>query len=354
MTDVLIVGNGLAANVLAFQLHLHQLSFKIIGDSSLSSCSKIAGGVWNPMVFKRMTTSWMAERLITELIDFYRKAESATKSHFLTERLMLRSFQEEQEKTLWLKKAETEAALFLDKRIYSETDPRFYNFNMPGSYSFVNHCGTLDTKAFIDAVNSFFESDLTEERFDYTFLETDTEYIRYKDYTARHIVFCEGYLVKHNPFFNWIPLVPAQGEIFTFKTNALTLDSTIFNRNGFILKTGADTYRCGATYNWTQLKDETTTEGKDELFAKLKSMLTITPEITGHQAGVRPSSKDRRPIIGTHPAHKRLHVFNGLGAKGVMLAPFFSKNFVHFLLDKTSILPDVSVERFYHLYPSTL
>ncbi|MDI9342022.1 MAG: FAD-binding oxidoreductase [Sediminibacterium sp.] len=354
MTDVLIVGNGLAANVLAFQLYLHHVSFKIIGNSSLSNCSRIAGGVWNPMVFKRMTTSWMADLLIPELTAFYRSAETATKQHFLTERRMLRSFQEDQEKNLWLKKAETDAALFLDKTIYSEAGQRFSNFNLSGSYSFVNHCGTLDTKAFIDAINSLFKSDLTEENFDYTVLETDAEHVRYKQFTARDIVFCEGHLVKHNPFFNWIPLVPAQGEVFTFKTNALLLDNTIFNRNGFIFKTAAETYRCGATYNWSHLNDEITEGGEKALWDKLRSMLTITPEITEHATGVRPSSKDRRPIIGPHPVQKRVHIFNGLGSKGVMLAPYFSKNFVHFLLNKTTVHADVSVERFYNLYPSVL
>ncbi len=42
-------------------------------------------------------------------------------------------------------------------------------------------------------------------------------------------------------------------------------------------------------------------------------------------AGVRPTVKDRRPLIGTHPMHSQLHVLNGLGTRGVMLGPAMAK-----------------------------
>jgi aspartate oxidase len=42
MTDFLIVGNGLAGNVMAHTLKNNLLSFNMVGNSELSNCSKIA------------------------------------------------------------------------------------------------------------------------------------------------------------------------------------------------------------------------------------------------------------------------------------------------------------------------
>jgi len=83
---------------------------------------------------------------------------------------------------------------------------------------------------------------------------------------------------------------------------------------------------------------------------KLNSLITCPYTVISHQAGIRPSAADRRPIIGPHPEFSHLFVFNGLGTKGVMLAPYFANNFVHFYLQNQEIVPDVHVKRFYPLY----
>src|SRR5690606_14278071 len=96
--------------------------------------------------------------------------------------------------------------------------------------------------------------------------------------------------------------------------------------------------------------EETSQAGLNELQTKLKEMVNCNFSVLKQEAGVRPSSIDRRPIIGAHPKHKNLYVFNGLGTKGVMLAPFFASNFVHFLAQTETLRQEVNVNRFYHLY----
>ena len=43
-----------------------------------------------------------------------------------------------------------------------------------------------------------------------------------------------------------------------------------------------------------------------------------------HLAGIRPTVKDRRPLIGTHYKYKQIHLLNGLGTRGVLLGPYLS------------------------------
>ncbi|MCW3075505.1 MAG: dependent oxidoreductase [Bacteroidetes bacterium] len=81
-------------------------------------------------------------------------------------------------------------------------------------------------------------------------------------------------------------------------------------------------------------------------------MISSEYQILKHEAGVRPSSKDRRPIVGPHPLHSNMHVFNGLGTKGVMLAPYFANNFVLFYLQKQPLNPEINIKRFYNLFKS--
>ena len=116
---------------------------------------------------------------------------------------------------------------------------------------------------------------------------------------------------------------------------------------------GNKRYKVGATYAWDDLSEEPTEAGASELHNKLKQLISCDYNLIKHEAGIRPSSIDRRPIIGAHPQHKNLFIFNGLGTKGVMLAPYFAKNFVNFYLEKESIHEEVNVKRFYKDYAAT-
>jgi len=65
-----------------------------------------------------------------------------------------------------------------------------------------------------------------------------------------------------------------------------------------------------------------------------------------HKAGIRPTVKDRRPFLGAHPDHNNLYVFNGLGTKGVSLAPYFAKHLVDHMVDGVELMKEVSIGRF--------
>ncbi len=64
-------------------------------------------------------------------------------------------------------------------------------------------------------------------------------------------------------------------------------------------------------------------------------MLAAPFEIIGHVAGVRPAVKDRRPYIGASKKHSNLFIFNGLGTKGALLAPYWAEHLAeHLMLGK--------------------
>ena len=348
ITNFIIVGQGIAGSVISLSLIKAGYSVCVINQPHLSSSSKVAGGIWNPIVFKRLTKSWMADELIPELISFYEYWEKQFDTSLIHKRQIIKPFSEEQEKNLWLKKSNDQESqnIFLDKRTYENYQlDESYTIK---SYSKVLEAGNLDVAKFLEYSKNYLQNHqkYTEEEFDYNQLDVTSSAIHYKNTSASNIIFCEGYLISNNPYFNWIPMKPAKGETLTIKSKHIQLEVDIFNKGFFIMPLGNDLFKVGATYEWNDLNDLPTEKAKQELIAKINAVISSPFEIISHEAGVRPSVIDRRPVIGPHPVYKHIYVFNGLGTKAVMIAPFFAKHFVDYLQNKAIIDAEVNSNRF--------
>jgi glycine/D-amino acid oxidase-like deaminating enzyme len=344
--DFIIVGQGLAGSVLAISLIKAGFKVCVIDEPKLSLSSKVAAGIWNPVVFKRLTNSWLADELVPELMDFYTWFEQETNSGMIQNRHIIKPFTEEQEKNLWLKKAQTDNE-FLDKQTYENL---FITTQQSiTSYSKVLNAGNLDVISFLYCAKNYIEHNgmFIEEQFDFDQLKNADSTIHYQSVSSKNIIFCEGHLITQNPFFNWIPMKPAKGEILTIHCEELLLEKDILNKGIFILPLGNHTYKVGATYEWENLDDTPTEKRKIELQQKLDMVIQTPYAIIKHEAGVRPSVTDRRPVIGCHPELNNYFVFNGFGTKAVMLAPYFAKQFVEHIKHFSPIHPEVDTQRFY-------
>ncbi|MFL5728345.1 MAG: NAD(P)/FAD-dependent oxidoreductase, partial [Cytophagaceae bacterium] len=180
-------------------------------------------------------------------------------------------------------------------------------------------------------------------------LDFKKEYVVWEGIKARRMIFCEGYKATRNPFFNWLPFVLAKGELLTLKIPDFE-KSTILNKGVFILPVRDDIYKVGSTYVWDFKDEAVTEEARQEITLKLDQMIKVPYEIIHQEAGVRPAVKDRRPLIGMHPQYQTLGIFNGLGTKGVSLAPYFAQRFYNFLENQAEIDKEASIERFKPLY----
>ncbi|MGZ3932666.1 MAG: FAD-dependent oxidoreductase, partial [Bacteroidia bacterium] len=249
------MGQGLAGSVLALKLLENGKLVVVIDKADASACSKIAAGIWNPVVFKRLTKSWMTDDVLPELLQFYKAQEHQMNCGLITERAIVKFFTEQQEAELWKKKAEGELQHILDPYIYTQR----YN---PGiaqtaaGFSKVIQSGNLDVNAFLDRTRERLRASdsYRDELFDHRQLTTGDR-ITYKNDEAPLIIFAEGHLVRRNPYFNYLPLKPAKGEILTVEMDTLNVEKDIVNKNAFVLPLGSGIYRTGATYNWDDLSD---------------------------------------------------------------------------------------------------
>ncbi|MBN2807258.1 MAG: FAD-dependent oxidoreductase, partial [Prolixibacteraceae bacterium] len=205
----------------------------------------------------------------------------------------------------------------------------------------------LDIRNLLGALHQYFRQQniLREATFDYEALIMDDDGVSYLNHRAKKIIFCEGTAIARNPWFNKLPFKPARGEILTIRCENFQHEA-ILNRNGFVLPLGKGLYKVGATFSWDKLNAKPTIEGREQLLQIAQNILNVPFEIVNHEAGIRPASNDRRPVLGKHPVHDQLFVFNGLGSKGVLLAPFFTRHLTAHLYENQALMPEVDVNRY--------
>lgn len=351
--NYIIAGQGLAGTILAQTLLKQGKLVLIIDEQGLSSASKIAAGLYNPVVFKRLVKSWMADELISCMDEFYYEAEQLLNEKFYFKKQIVKLFAEEQEKVLWLKKCNENVGKYLSKTIQTNFLAGIIHNSPTGDSSEVIDAGNLDTRLFLDTFRTYFllNNQLLDEKFEYDQLIINPHSVTYKNYTADKLIFCEGYKSIENPYFNWLPFKLTKGEIITVKIpflfdNEIDKNEKVINKGVFILPLGNHIYKVGATYEWTDLTEQPTDKGKDYLIDRLQKIIKVPFEILDHKAGIRPTVIDRRPLIGLHPRHTAIAVFNGMGTKGVMLAPYFANQFFDFLENNLPLNTEVDIARF--------
>ena len=63
----------------------------------------------------------------------------------------------------------------------------------------------------------------------------------------------------------------------------------------------------------------------------LKELISCEFEVVEHLAGIRPTVKDRRPLLGRHYSEKNIYILNGFGTRGVLFAPYVSDKLYDFI-----------------------
>ncbi|HLP33312.1 MAG TPA: FAD-dependent oxidoreductase, partial [Bacteroidia bacterium] len=167
----------------------------------------------------------------------------------------------------------------------------------------------------------------------------------YNNISCDGIIFCEGHHVRQNPFFTFLDMRAVKGEIITLHAPELKLRHIIKQQN-WIIPVGNDYYKVGATFDFNHVNNQPTPEGKKQLTDVFERFFTVPFTVVNHKAAIRPAMHDRRPVMGEHPTHKGLFLFNGMGAKGVTLVPYWSKCFLTHLSTGQLIPKEVSVNRF--------
>jgi glycine/D-amino acid oxidase-like deaminating enzyme len=346
-TDYLIIGQGLAGSLLAWEL-IHRNYHVIVVDNGQQNASLVAAGIINPVTGIRLALTPDIEVLLPAAHKFYAQLSEFFRQPFYHEMPMLRLFRNESERTYGNLRINQQ-----DYYPYLETpdkqQPLMPEFNTPFGWIKQKQTGYLSIAALLNRLKHYllerqaYRQDIVNHQ------EIRLSHnIRWQDITAKRIIFCEGYHSSQNPWFSWLPLQPAKGEILTIKSD-VNMPNTLLNYGNWLLPSSETTVRIGATFDREYGNNLPTEQGKQALLMNLKSVnprLAQNSQVLTHQAGIRPCTADRFPFIGKHPYHDTIMIFNGFGSKGGLQIPWHCHRFADYLQHNIPLPASCDIQRY--------
>lgn len=350
MFDYLIIGQGLAGTVLSHTLMQNGKNVFVINKTDEHAAYQVSAGLFNPVTGKRLSKTWNAELLFPFLKDFYQGMENTLSEKFIHFMPVYKPFSSIAEQNDWYAKSlEKNYESFVDTEI---PKARYGDIieNEFGGFETLQS-GFVEVKKLVHTFRKYLISNgIYKELYQPAEqVQLKEGYVEVDGIKASRLIFCEGSSIQQNPYFSWLPLRPNKGHILEISSDKLRPD-VILNKSAFILPSESGKFRAGSTYE-NHFKDlEINPEAVNDIKSRLEAFLKIPFEVDGVNTGIRPAVSDRKPLLGLHPHMKTLGIFNGLGTKGVSLAPYFAMSFFKHLETGEDLDPEVSITRFISKY----
>lgn len=338
----ILIGQGISGSVLSLQLKAAGIKHLLIDVPALSSSSKVAAGLVNPIVLKRLKKVQRVEEYLAAATPFYTKAEETLSTRFTYHQPLLHRFHNQEEQNHWLEKSEHPAfSPFLSDQIEKNS-----SIHIPAPFGLgrVLQSFWIDTPAFCIALarqtENILQYQLTPADVS---LQNKTIRCAGETYSFNQLIDCSGHLArKLFPQLNQA-FSPTRGEVLVIKAPELP-ENSILHAGVFILPLGNNLFKVGASYHWDILKDTPTEKGKDWLINELEKLYTGSYTIIQHLAGVRPNVKDRTPLVGE--LEKGLYCLNGMGSRAVLMAPYLAGILLNHLETNAPIPESFAPKRF--------
>ncbi|RCW33965.1 FAD-binding oxidoreductase [Marinilabilia salmonicolor] len=344
----LIIGQGLAGTILAFKLLQKGYSITVIDDNNPQKASLKAGGMVNPIVFRRMTKSWLIDDLYPEFLQTTHELEKLLGQKLFYPKPIQRILGAGEE-LFWTRKyTENGLGKYITPRI--SHNPISPYIETPSGYGTVHKGGWYDIQTLITCFRQYLETNglLIQENIDISKdLKTDDNEVRFNNQTYQKVILCQGSFNNNQQPFNRVKYRHTKGEILTLNSQVYN-HKKIITKNLFILPIHNQKYKVGSTYAWEYTDTNITPQARNEIIQKLEKISHFPYSIIHQEAGIRPTTHDRRQVIGFLKNQPTIGILNGLGSKGLLLAPWTANQLIQKMEHNNfQIHPEVDVERYY-------
>ncbi|MAH81203.1 MAG: hypothetical protein CMP39_05990 [Rickettsiales bacterium] len=324
MLDVLIIGQGVAGSILAYELIKKKLDVAIITDPDKSSASLVAAGLIQTISGRHLSIAENTIEQINQALIYYKTLEKEFNKNFISPIKCYRFLDDAQLKKWNQKKQKVPYQTYLSNKLVQvpNTLNNKLNFIEVFNNFHINPSILLNEfKSYFEKKNCIFYDGFTEKD-----LLLFSDYIQYKAFKSKKIIFCTGHYISDLTFANHISFQHVKGETQTVKIKEDPFNC-VYQGSEWIVPFMDDTYKIGATYDH-QLTLNITTKGQSKLSHFITELGLRTKDIVSQQAGIRCVTKERVPLIGAHPTHKNLLFFSGFGSKGFMTCPYFKDQLI--------------------------
>ncbi|MDT0556225.1 NAD(P)/FAD-dependent oxidoreductase [Patiriisocius hiemis] len=341
--DYIIVGLGIAGLSLCEALLKANKSFVVI-DKGANAATLVSGGVFNPVVLKRFTPAWRGAILLDTAIPFYRSLSKKLQVEIIENTPVYRIFNSIEEQNNWIIASDKkELASYLSTKLLKNGNNAI---NAPFGFGEVIHSGKINTALLFKSYRSYLNKKdaLLTEIFQYQELIHNASNVVYKNIEARQLIFSEGAAAIHNPYFSKEYLIPNKGEYLIIRAPKLQWKS-ILKGSMFVIPLGDDCYKVGATYERGVSTFEKTEAAKEKILTSLSKMISCPFEVIDQITGIRPTTKDRKPLVGKHNEFKNYYFLNGLGTRGIMGAPWLASTLVDYIENEADLPSEIDISR---------
>lgn len=348
--DYFIIGGGIAGSLLAYKMQARGLRVKLFDHYNPNSSSRVAAGLLNPVTGRRFTLAWKANEVFTELKATYAEMEALSGEKLLQPLKIARLCNSITEYNDWTAKAADQRYHdFVDDGKHPVMDPSKVDDKHGAIY--LKQGGYLNTNKTLSFIHHYLGPSFQQvsKQINLSDVKIGSAQVSIDGEEARHLVLADGYLSYQNPFFAYLPFTPMKGEILDLIIPDFYQDR-VFIRGGFLIPYGNMHYRAGATYDGKNINEDVTQEAEDNILQRLEKYLKADYSVNAKFAGIRPAVKDRRPLLGTHPKHENVHLFNGFGSKGSSLAPLLADYFINALEQGGALPEEVDIKRYEQLF----
>ena len=348
MKDFLIVGLGFSGIAFSWELEKRNISYAVVDPGSNNSASQISGGLINPIAGRKYQLQWNISEISEIIKTEYTAIAEKFNMNFITERRLLKIHKSEPAMKEWLLvKNKERIAAYRDPDFSAQSLARFIDYRF--GYLLIKPVFQINTELLISTYTNLLisENKLFREKINYADIKIKSDYFDWKSNQFKYLVFCEGADALQNPFFNMIQFKPAKGERMIIKIPNFKTD-LVLQKNILVIPLANDLYWAGATNTWNDLSAAPTIDGKNELETGFKDVFKIPYEIVQHEGAIRPTIKDRVPVVGKHPSIKNMFVLNGMGTKGASLSNYYARQLVENILNGKEINKEANINRFYN------
>ncbi len=337
---LLLLGQGIAGTMLAHSLlrrgaQVHIMDGDLPGGSTLP-----AAGIINPVTGKRFVKTWRLDDFFPVAEECYQLLERELGIPVWLPYPILRILGSPEESNDWA--ARCALPDYADYVGESRDGGAWQPFIKPGiSYGVIRRAARVH---FPHLLGHFRKKALAEGIFQQREIRYEDVEVLARDYDA--VVFCEGFRATENPYFPNLGWQLAKGEALHIRIPGAAGIEHMLKKNTTLVPLGGDRFWVGGSYQWHYPDLLPSAGERDYILRRLEEMIIVPFEVTGHVAGVRPTVKDRRPLLGANQTFSNLFIFNGLGTKGALLAPFWAEHLADHLLKGTALDAAVDIRRF--------
>lgn len=340
--DYIIVGLGIAGISFCEQLRKNNKEFVVFSDNKKGATAH-SGGVLNPTILKFFTAVWKASEFYPEAQKFYDELSLNSKKY--SQKIDLyRIFSNVREQNNWsvaTDKNRTKA--FLSSKLVTNSNPFI---NAPLGFGKVTGSLQIFVPELLSDYKTYLkhQDKLVSEPFHYHKISIQNNRVEYQNFSAKHIVFCEGMGGVKNPFFPKQKLIGNRGEYLIIHAPKLKSE-VILKGPIYLIPLGNDLYKAGATFEADETREIFSEAGEKEIRDGIAAMISCDFEVVDKTVGIRPTTLDRHPLIGSATEFPQFGFINGLGSRGFLMAPLLSKILFNHFETGFSIPPEMNINR---------